>query len=207
MAVVRRNSPDVCLLKYLCKYATGVTIPEPCPLKQDTVRPSGGPLWAMRGNAFCSKGHRRCVLRCMTEKCCRGADRGNRRQLRPNGGWIQLCRGLSSVDGLLHVCLSVDESNRRLRADPTPVGAKPTIRRTIRVGVDLEGASGGAISYSSSRSTCSRPMKFHARATTPIHTHELWTLSPWPKSRSELSSLVVHSEVPQFNRHAATRVR
>ena len=50
-------------------------------------------------------------------------------------------------------------------------------------------------------------MRSHARATTPIHAHELWTVSPWPKKQLELSSLVFHSEVPQFNRHAAARVR
>ena len=38
------------------------------------------------------------------------------------------------------------------------------------------------------------------RATTPIHAHELWTLSPWPKSRFELSSLVIRSEVPRISR-------
>ena len=44
----------------------------------------------------------------------------------------------------------------------------------------------------------------------PIHAHGLLaTLSRWPKSRVELSSLVLHSEVPLFNllQAAATRLR
>ena len=49
-------------------------------------------------------------------------------------------------------------------------------------------------------------MKSHTRATTPIHTYELIeTLSLWPKTALELSSLSNHSEVPLFNvRQAAT---
>jgi hypothetical protein len=49
-------------------------------------------------------------------------------------------------------------------------------------------------------------MKSDARATTPIHAHELSTLSRWPKTVSELSSLVLLSEVPQFSCYAATRL-
>jgi hypothetical protein len=46
-------------------------------------------------------------------------------------------------------------------------------------------------------------MKSDARATTPIHALELWALSPWPIKPVELSSLVSHSEVPQFSVYAA----
>ena len=70
---------------------------------------------------------------------------------------LQLCRGLSSNDELLHVFPPVDESNCEIRAEPTSLGAKLAIRRTIRVGDDLEGASKGAISYSSSGGHASGP--------------------------------------------------
>src|SRR4029079_9795954 len=70
---------------------------------------------------------------------------------------FQLCRGLSTNNGLLHVCLPVDESNCEIRAEPTLLGAKLAIRRTIRVSDDLEGASKGAISYSSSGGLASGP--------------------------------------------------
>ena len=70
---------------------------------------------------------------------------------------LQLCRGLSSVGGLSHVCTPVDESNGEIRAEPTLLGAKLAIRRTIRVGDDLEGASKGAFSYSSSGGLASGP--------------------------------------------------
>lgn len=46
-------------------------------------------------------------------------------------------------------------------------------------------------------------MKSDARATTPIHAVELWTLSPWPIKPVELSSLVILSEVPPFIGYAA----
>src|ERR671913_412518 len=46
---------------------------------------------------------------------------------------LQLCRGLSSDDGLLHDCPPLGESNCEIRAEPTLLGAKLAIRRTIRV--------------------------------------------------------------------------
>ena len=50
------------------------------------------------------------------------------------------------------------------------------------LGSDLE-APRGAQSAIRAQEDCLRPMKFHARATTPIHAHGLWTLSPWPKNQ------------------------
>ena len=70
---------------------------------------------------------------------------------------IQLCRGLSSNDGFLHVSPPVDESNCVIRAELTLLGAKLAIRRTICVGYDLEDASKGAFSYSSSGGLASGP--------------------------------------------------
>jgi hypothetical protein len=58
---------------------------------------------------------------------------------------------------VLHGCLRVVESNCEVRAERTLLGAKLAIRRTIGVGVDLEGASKGAFSYSSSGGLASGP--------------------------------------------------
>jgi len=63
------------------------------------------------------------------------------------------------------------------------VAAKAIIRRTMCVG-STRRRLGGRNQLFELMESCSRPMKTRARATMPIHPHELWTLSPCPKSRA-----------------------